>query len=259
MKRLFTWLKAVFNRIMYGLEDPVMMLDQWIQETAETQRRNRELAVQAITQRNNLAAQLERVQAQIKNNEAQAMQALKSGNRELARTFAKELSENQEQLKGLQASLAQANTAVENVKKAISRHEDMLRQKKAEVMRMKAEYKSAKAQNAINKALEAMTFEGQDQTFDNATEKIQEEKSQALARGEMLNESLVMKAAELQDQAADAEADNILSQLEANLGLAPSAPAQEKVTVGVSTGGGVDTSMGEADAALSELESRLQK
>ena len=54
MKRFFNWLKALFNRTMDKVEDPEMMLDQAKRDMQASVIQNRERAIQAITQRNEL-------------------------------------------------------------------------------------------------------------------------------------------------------------------------------------------------------------
>jgi phage shock protein A len=173
MKRFWKWLQALFNLFMDKVEDPMMMIDQAKRDMQESLVKNRERAVQAITQRNNLAALERNCKAQIERNKAQAAMALKQGNRPLALQFAKEMSVNEAQLGQLQAALAQADTACTNVKKAIERQESEFKKKLAEAAALKAQYKSAEVQNAIAKALEECNFDDINQGFGAAAEKVQ--------------------------------------------------------------------------------------
>src|SRR5207302_8845799 len=52
VRRLFDWIKALFNRAMDKVEDPDIMLDQARRDMQAGLIANREKAVQAITQKN---------------------------------------------------------------------------------------------------------------------------------------------------------------------------------------------------------------
>lgn len=253
MKRLWKWLEALFNLFMDKVEDPMMMIDQAKRDMQESLVKNRERAVQAITQRNNLAALLRNCQSQIERNKAQAAMALKQNNRPLALQFAKEMAVNEAQLEQLQSALSQADTACTNVKKAIERQESEFKKKLAEAAALKARYKSAEVQNAIAKALEECNFDDINQGFGAVEEKVQNKESEASARNEMLNTSLASKVAELENASADIEAESALAKLEQQLGFAsPASTTAQPATVSV---GGGDNS---AEAALNQLEQRLK-
>lgn len=264
MKRFFTWLKALFNAFMYKVEDPMIMIDQAKRDMQESLVKNRERAVQAITQRNNLAAMVKNAEKEIERNKAQAAMALKQRSQyaegtpeylkfhQLALQFAKTLAVNEAQLVDLRQAEATAGEACANVKKAIERQESEFKKKCAEAMSLKAKYKTAEVQNAISKALEELNFENVNEGFGQAEEKIQNMQSEASARNEMLGTSLASKVAELEDATADIEAESALANLEKQLGFAPSVSVETPATVSVGVGGS-------ADEALNALEQRLGK
>ncbi len=247
MGRFFNWLRAIFNRWMNKLEDPDIMLDQARRDMQETLQQNKEKAVQAITQRNNLQAMVddhERKTAQLEN---QAAAALKQGNRDLARQFLRERANYLTTLESLRGSLGQANETVEVVKLAIRRQEEEVRKKTAEALAMKAQYKQAQIESSINKALEGFTTEAQFGTFESAAEKIREVRSEAAARNEMMQASITGKIMKMEDTAMDMAAEEELQALEKRLGLA-SEPTTEVQITGDSV-----------DAQLEELEKRLNQ
>src|SRR5439155_13909109 len=121
MSRFFNWIKALFNRMMNKLEDPDLMLDQARRDMQDTLRANKEKAVQAITQRNNLQAMVVDHEGKTAQLEQQAIMALKQGNRDLARQFLREKANYASTLESLRQSLGQANQTVDVVKVAIRR------------------------------------------------------------------------------------------------------------------------------------------
>lgn len=246
MRRFFAWLKAIFNRLMNRLEDPDLMLDQARREMQETLQANKERAIQAITQRNNLQAMVDEHVRKVNNLEAQAIQSLKMGNSDLARQLLREKANYQATLESLKASLAQANTTVEQVKLAIRRQEEEVRRRTAEALAMKAQYKQAQIEAALSKTLDEFTTEAQFGTFEAAAERIRQARSEAAARQELAQESIQGKLIKMEDMALDAAADEELKKLEERLGLAPATEATQATT---------DT----VEAQLHELEERLNQ
>ena len=269
MGRFFRWLKALFNRGMDKLEDPEIMLDQARRDMQQTLNANREKAVQAITQKNKLQMMVDESTKKSKQLESQATMALQQGNRDLARQFIREKANVDATLTTLQGSLTQATQAVEAVKVAIKRQEDVTRKKTAEALAMKAQWKQAQIQNSISKALEGLTFENQLESFGAAADRIRDAQSEASARQEMMANSIQGKIVNMEDQALDYEAEAELQKLEERLGLrgAPETVSPEiPETVQVSEGGAPPavaaapqtTPTSEIDAQLEELEKRVK-
>ncbi|HZH97460.1 MAG TPA: PspA/IM30 family protein, partial [Fimbriimonadaceae bacterium] len=192
--------------------------------------------------------------------ESQAAMALQQGNRELARQFIREKTNNDATIAQLQGAHAQAAQAVDAVKLAIKRQEEEVRKKTAEALAMKAQWKQAQIQNSITKALEGLTFENQLESFGAAAERIRDAQSEAAARQEMLGSSLQGKVMAMEDQAADYAAENELQKLEERLGMRPAsvdAGQQQTVALGQGdAGAGAEPSL--VDDQLAELERRLQ-
>lgn len=258
MNRFFRWLKALFNRGMNKLEDPDLMLDQARRDMQETLVQNRERAVQAITQKNNLARLLEDAKSKSAQLETQATVALKQGNRELARQFIREKASNDQTLAGLETSYTNALQAVDGVKLAIKRQEEEVRKKTAEALAMKAQWKQAQIQNSISKALEGLTFENQLESFGAAAERIREAQSEAAARQEVMAGSLQGKIMQMEDTAMDYQAEAELQKLEERLGMRPAEAlpaANQQVSVGGDAPAPVETSA--VDKELEELERRI--
>lgn len=244
MTRFFNWIKALFNRMMNRLEDPDLMLEAARRDMQDTLRANKEKAVQAIAQRNNLAAMVEDLERKSANLENQAVMAVKQGNRDLARQLLREKANYQNSLESLKVSLATAGQTVDVVKVAIRQQEEQVRRKTAEALAMKAQYKQAQIENSINKALEGFTTEAQFGTFEAAAERIREARSEASARQELMAESIQGKVMQMEDKAVDFAADEELRKLEERLGMAQpeAAPNVEAHDV---------------EAQLDELENRM--
>lgn len=217
MRRFINWLKALFNRTMDRVEDPDIMLDQARRDMQAALTQNRERAIQAITQRNQLEKMLQDQQNKSATLENQAVLALKQGNRDLARDIMREKTVVDSQIGQLQVSYEQAGKTVETVKVAIQRQQEEVQRKTAEALALKAQWKQAQIQNSIAKALDGLTFENQFEGFGAAKERITGAMSEAAARNEMQSESLQGRMMGMQDQAMDYQAEEELKKLEARL------------------------------------------
>jgi phage shock protein A len=236
-------------------ESPEVILDQAVREMKESQVKNRERAVQAITQKNNLANMVDKEEKIVRSLEGKATLALQQGNRELARTILREKGTRDGTLAQLRGSLKQAEETSEAVKVAIRREDERIRVKTADALRLKANMKQAQIQIEINKALDGFQFDDNTQSFDRAEERIQTMRSEAEARAEIAKTSVNARLAELDDAQVDVEADRALEALEQKLGLAPAA------TAGVNSTSAVTTSAQESDIdrQLRELEQKLNQ
>lgn len=249
LRRIFRYLRALIMGKLDELEDPQVIIDEAIREMKETQVRNRERAVQAITQKNNLQALVEQEERASRNLEQKATLALQQGNRELARSLLRQKAQHDRTLEQMRVSLKQAEETAEAVKLAIQRDEERVRQKMAEALALKANMKQAEIQIAINKALDGMQMDSATQSWERAEERIRAMQAEAAARAEVAATSIASKIATLEDQQADAESERMLQELEAKLGMAPGGTQAAQTAV--------QESEDDLERQLRELEQRL--
>ena len=250
LSRIMRYMKGLLGFKLDQLEDPEILLQQAQQEMREAQAKNRERAVQAITQKNNLQALVDQTQKMVDNLGAKAEFALKNGDRDLARQLLVEKGQYDNTLTSTKASLAQALETTEAVKQAMRREEERIRAKTAQALSMKAQWKQAQIENSMNKALEGMSADGTDQAFERAASKISNARSEGQARTELARESLSGRLAGLDDIQASNAADDELAQMEQRLGLTskPAAATAPHTTT---------TSASDIDRQLQELEARV--
>ncbi len=251
LSRMMRYLKGLLGFKLDQLEDPEILLQQAQQEMREAQAKNRERAVQAITQKNNLQALVDQTQKMVDNLQAKAEIALKNGDRDLARQLLVEKGQYDGTLTSTKASLQQALETTEAVKTAMRREEERIRAKTAQALSMKAQWKQAQIENSMNKALEGMSADGTDQAFDRAAAKISNASSEGKARSELARESLSGKLAGLDDIQASSNADSELAQMEQRLGLGSKPQPSAAVTPTTAAGAS------DIDRQLQELEARV--
>lgn len=270
--RAWRYFKALINGKLDTWEDPEIILNEAVRDMKENQIKNRELAVQAITQKNNLQAEVDKEERLVAEYERKATLALQSGNRELAKQFLKEKSLHDGTLNSMRTNLAAATEASEKVKIAIKQEEERIRERTSQALAMKANMKQAQIQIKINKALESFQFGNATDNWNVAQERIQGLQSEANARNEIINTSMDSKIREMEVSQMDVEAERQLAELEAKMSLGAS-PANNYTTNNVQQmqtlgGGVVNGSNGSSatngsgaesdiDRQLRELESRL--
>lgn len=250
--RIWRYIQGLLGFKLDQLEDPEILLQQAQQEMRENQAKNRERAVQAITQKNNLQAELDKTQKIVDNLQAKAELALKNGDRDLARQLLVEKGQYETTLATIQQSLQSAVETTEAIKVAIRREEERIRAKTAQAMAMKTQWKQSQIEISLNKALEGMTTDGTDHAFERAAAKISNAHSESQARTELAKESLNGRLAKLDDVQMDANADAQLAEMEQRMGLAPKTQTTTSTTT-VST----TPATSEVDRQLQELEARV--
>lgn len=251
IKRIINLFKSLLGSAVDRIEDPELLLSQAQREMSELHARNRERAVQAITQKNNLQQMVDDLQKKVDNLQAKAEFALKRGERELALQLLKEKQQYETSLETTKVSLASAIETSEQVKVAIKREEEKIRQKTAEALALKAQWKNSQIQIAMNKALDGMQgIEDTEQAFGRAQAKIRNATSESNARAEMASQRVDTRLAALESSEMDVAAESELAQLEAKLGLG-SAPVQPTTTRTTTT------ESSDIERQLAELEARV--
>lgn len=269
--RAWRYLKALISGKLDQWEDPDVLITEAIREARENQIKNRELAVQAITQKNNLQAEVDKLERAVAEYERKAALALQGGNRELAKQFLKEKALQDQTLESMRGNLVHATESAEKVKVAIKQEEERIRVKTAEAMALKTNLKQAQIQIKINKALDQFQFSENEQGWSNAKERIQSMQSEANARAEIAGTSMDSKMREMEMQQVDLDADRQLEELEQKIALNgnPASQYTKTSTQQYQTlGGGSPASIGsngasapesDIDRQLRELEERLGK
>jgi len=247
--RILNYLKALFGMKLDDLEDPEVLLKQAQTEMREAHEKNRQRAIDAITQKNLLQQQVDDTNKQIQNLQAKAELSLKNGNRDLALQLLKEKQTLETTTATLNQSLTNATEMVEQVKVAMSREEDAIRTRTAQAMAMKTQYKQAQIEQSINKALDKMeAVGGQDEAFQRAQSKIDKLGAESSARTELGKTRLSSQLADLDDAQAHSAAQTELAALEQKLGLAPSTPA---VPVTAATGSSAEQELAQLEQQVS--------
>jgi phage shock protein A len=263
--RAWRYMRALISGKLDEWEDPEIILNEAVREMKENQIKNRELAVQAITQKNNLQAEVDKEERLVAEYERKAALALQSGNRELAKQFLKEKTLHDQTLESMRGNLAAATDAAEKVKIAIRQEEERIRVRTSEALAMKSTMKQAQIQIKINRALDQFQFSDSENQWSSAKERITSLQSEAAARAEIGSTSMDSKLREIEVSQMDVEAERQLAELESKIALNGN-PANNYTTTQVhqvqTVGNGSNGTNGtgaqdDIESKLRELEARL--
>lgn len=213
-------------------EDPEIILTEAKEAMDRELAKAKEAAVTAIGQRNLLRGMLADQEKRIRELDAQARTALKSGNEDLARQILVEKSNIQKTVDNLNVQLSQAEQAATSVKESIRALEDQVRQRAAERLALIAGWKQAQIQESLNKALSGVSLDSHVQAFEKASEKVKELQAKAEARVEVASGDLNSKLAQLRNNMSAAQAEDELQALKSEMGLLPPAQEAEKTSEG---------------------------
>jgi phage shock protein A len=250
-RRVWGYLLALIGIKLDQMEDPDVLLTQAQKEMQELHAKNREQAVQALTQKNNLQAEVDKTQREVDNLQGKAEIALKNGDRELALQLLREKQAREQNLTTLRGSLDNAIQMTEQIKTALTREEERIRTKTAEAMALKTQWKQAQIENSINKSLEQWQTVGNDQAFDRAAAKISNAQSESRARSEIQSTNINSKIAALDDAQADSAASNELAAMESRLGLGqPTTSASTATTAPQTANSAVEQELQQLEAKI---------
>ena len=185
-----------------------LLLQSAQSQMREAQAKNRERAVQAITQKNNLQAMVDQMQRMVSRLEEQAKTAGQVGDTEREQDLLAERSHSLLTLTQTQMSLKAAIETTEAVKAAMRGEEEAIRTRTAQALTMKAQYRQAQIEFEIEKSKLGMTTTKAGDLFERAQAKIQ----QAQARRDLMARiRLVAETMEGAAEAAERSGDSALS------------------------------------------------
>ncbi len=248
-KRIWAYLKALFKSSAEKAMDPEIEIQAAIDEAKKRDQQLRNQAAKVIAHRTQLEAKIEKAaedvgearemakQALLKAEEAKAAGDVAAQEKwtKAAQAIAMKLQAAENNLNSLKQQYQIATDQAEKAKEAVQSNAMRLQELSAKRMELLGSLQQAKMQEAVNQAVQSMssTMEDQLPSLDKVEEKIEQRKSEAMARAELHEATPEGAEAELREAINVAQADAKLEELKRELGL----------------GGSTDTSTGEAEAS----------
>jgi phage shock protein A len=247
VRRWWKYLAAKLSGSFDERADPKVQIDQAIMEAQDQDRRLREQAANVIAGQKQAEMQLNRSMDDLTKVNAQARQAVimaseaeKAGDTaraaqltNAANSLASRLIMLEKQVEDQKAMVLQSTQASDAAKAAVQQNATQLQKKMGERGKLLSQLEQAKMQEEMNKAMATMSQTiGQDvPSLEEVRSKIEQRYAKAKATSELNSTTVEANMLEIEQATADVEAQARLSQIKAELGLAP-APAAPEVIPG---------------------------
>jgi phage shock protein A len=241
LRRFWKYLGAKLNLSFSERADPKVQLEQAIQEAQDQHRKLKEQAAMVIANQKQTEMRLERSMDELEKVNANARQAVlmadeasKSGDTakvaeytSAAESFANRLIAIEGEVEGLKELAMQSAQASDQAKAAVQQNSSQLQKKLSERQKLLSQLDQAKMQEQVNTAMASLSETvGQDvPTFDEVRDKIEERYARAKGTSELAESSVESRMLEVEQAAANTEAQARLAQIRAQLGLTPAAEA----------------------------------
>lgn len=252
-KKLWAYITAGANSKFEEKADPKIQLEQAITEAQDQHRRLKEHAANVIAQQKQTELQLNRAMEQLEKLNANARQAVKMADAEskkgnaakaaeytkAAETIATQLIAVEGQVEELKTMHYSATQAADQAKAAVSQNGQLLQKKLSERNQLLSRLEQAKMQEQMNKAMASLSETvGQEvPTFNEVRDKIENRYAKAKGMSELADTSVENRMIEIEQAAANFEAQDRLASIRAQLGIedptataaAEAAPAEPEV------------------------------
>lgn len=239
LRRWWKYLTAKMSGSLNERADPKVQLEQAIQDAQEQHRRLTEQAAAVIANQkqtelrlNRAIEELEKINANTRQALLMASDAEKRGDAAkasemtvAAESFANRMIQLEKDVEDLKELHYQSTQASDQAKGAVQQNSVQLQRKLAERQKLLSQLDQAKMQEAMNRAMTSLSVTvGQDvPTLDEVRDKIEARYAKAKGMAELQGQTVETRMLEVEQATANVEAQSRLSQLKAELGLAPAA------------------------------------
>jgi phage shock protein A len=237
MKRWWKYFTAKLTSSFNEKADPKVQLEQAITEAQEQHRRLKEQAANVIANQkqtelrlNRALEELEKVTGNARQAVLMADEATKRGDTakateytSAAEAFANRLIALEGEIEELKTLHLQSTQASDQAKAAVQQNSAMLQKKLSERQRLLGQLDQAKMQEQMNTAMASLSETvGEDvPTLNEVRDKIEARYAKAKGMSELQGSSVEGRMLEVEQAAQNTQAQARLSQLKAELGLAP--------------------------------------
>jgi phage shock protein A len=238
-KRWWKYMTAKLSGSFNERADPKVQLEQAIMEAQDQHRRLKEQAANVIANQkqtemrlNRAMEELERVNGNARQAVLMADEAGKKGDEKktveytnAAEAFANRLIVVEREVEELKTLSLQSTQAAEQAKAAVQQNASALQKKLSERQRLLSQLDQVKMQEQLNKAMASLSEAvGEDvPTLEEVRDKIETRYARARGMAELSSTSVESHMLEIEQASMNAEAQNRLAQIRAQLGLEPAA------------------------------------
>jgi phage shock protein A len=242
-ERFKRFVRSIFGGALDSVEDPEKILRQNIRDMNDQIPRMNESIAMIKANVTLLENRQKKRENELEAIKARIKAALQADRRDIALDFATKFEQLTRDLEADRQQLLVSREGYDRSRKVKEAFLIEKRKKMDEAQRAIAKHKQSEWQKKVADAMETFSVGGVDQTHDEMLEKIEQESALNQARLEMALDNLDVKSMEIEKEAQNIQANEILKQFEAELGLAGAQPAEK--------------TLGPAEAALANVEAEL--
>jgi phage shock protein A len=219
--RLVRLFRSIFGGVIDRAEDPELILQQLVRDMRDKIPEMNNNVSQVVANEKLLTRQVDQAATKLSELDSKVKAAIKMGRDDIAAAYITELQTTQKGLEVTKAQLAQAKLATEKALKFRDNYLAQMKKKQDEAMQLIAQSKQARMQEQIAQTMTSFNVGDDSATFDDMREKISRRAAAAEAKAEMATTSLDSKMQEIETEAANIEAQDMLAAYKRQMGLLP--------------------------------------
>lgn len=231
-----TMIKSNINDLISRAENPEKMLNQIILDMRDQLAKAKREVAAAIADERKLKGQLQGEVKQARDWEHRAMLAVKEGRDDLAKQALMRQQEHADRAGVLEGTWQAQAQETEKLKGSLRQLNDKIEEAKRKRNLLIAKQKRAQAQKRIHETMSGLSDTSAFEAFNRMAEKIEEEERRSLAHAEVSEalegDTLESEFLRLEAGSGDANVDNRLAALKAEMGLLPSGSPEAPRQIG---------------------------
>jgi phage shock protein A len=222
---------SLFGGAVSAIEDPRTILEQNIRELNDQVPEMNENIATVKANKIMLEKEVDKTKDQVEQLSNRIRTALKSDREDIAKKYAKRLEDKKKSLERTQEQLEGADRAYE---KALEVKKAFMREKKQKIKEAKdalRQHERAQWQAEIADTMEQFEVSGLDQTHDEMVRRLNEESAKNEARMEMALDSVDTEALQIEEDAEDLRAQQVVDEFKTDMGMAEADETLEEESI----------------------------
>jgi phage shock protein A len=259
-QRIKAVFRSMFGWLVRGMENPEMLLRQYIDDMRSTMPKLNAQVAEVVKHEKRLEMEVERKRQQVADLEPKVEMAVKLGEekKDLAKRLIGSLQQAKSELADLEEQLERARTNSEQMMRQRAAYESRIKRQIEEAKRQLSRAKRAEVEKQIASTMASFEVGDQSDTLERMTDKIDDELAQARARQEVASETMDSQMQELEMDVADQEAEMAYVEYQRQLGLIPEEEAERTMETVATEGSEEHITESVTEDEMRELEARME-
>ncbi len=228
LQRLWQVIRSFFGRLIRGMEDPELLLRQYIDDMRSRVPKLRAVVAEVLATEYQLREQADQLKKKIADLDKQVISALKLGYEDEARVLIAAKNEAEESLQDTLDQLASAEKASRQARTALDDYQREMERKIAEAKRLISQTQLARMQEELASAMASFNIGQPSDVLERMRAKVSEREARARARVEVAATGVDARLAEIRKTTAQLGVEEQLLQYKRQLGMLPAGEPSAK-------------------------------